>query len=123
MGAFGGNLGNGSAKADSVLIGFAADAKLRLVSLRGERIGVDKFYRGRKELDLNDGELIAKILPPRTGPEQDVCQKVGGRNALAISRVSFAGVFARENGRITSIAAAFGAAADTVLATGTLSRC
>ena len=31
-GTFGGNLGNGSAKADSVVAEFAADAKLRLVS-------------------------------------------------------------------------------------------
>lgn len=115
-GTFGGNLGNGSAKADSVLIEFAADAKLRLVSLSGERvIDVDKFYRGRKELDLNDDELIAEILLPKAGLEQYVYQKVGGRNALAISRVSFAGVFAQEDGRIANIAAAFGAVADTVL--------
>lgn len=115
-GTFGGNLGNGSAKADSVLIEFAADAKLRLVSLGGGRvISVDKFYRGRKELDLNGDELIAEILLPKAGLEQYVYQKVGGRNALAISRVSFAGVFAQEDGRITNIAAAFGAVADTVL--------
>jgi CO/xanthine dehydrogenase FAD-binding subunit len=37
-GTFAGNIGNGSAKADSVLIAFAADAKVRVVSLRGERI-------------------------------------------------------------------------------------
>ena len=64
-GTFGGNLGNGSAKADSVLIEFVSDAKLRLVSLHGERIvDVDKFYIGRKKLDLQKGELIAEILLP-----------------------------------------------------------
>lgn len=115
-GTFGGNLGNGSAKADSVLIEFVADAKLRIVSVNGERIiDVDKFYRGRKELDLNDDELIAEILLPKAGLEQYVYQKVGGRNALAISRVSFAGIFAQKDGKITNIAAAFGAVADTVL--------
>lgn len=115
-GTFGGNLGNGSAKADSVLIEFVADARLRLVSLRGERtVDVDKFYLGRKRLDLRDDELIAEILLPRRGLEQYAYTKVGGRNALAISRVSFAGVFAAENGRITNAAAAFGAVADTVL--------
>ena len=52
-GTFGGNLGNGSAKADSVLIEFVSDAKLRLVSVRGERVvDVDAFYLGRKKLDL-----------------------------------------------------------------------
>ena len=115
-GTFGGNLGNGSAKADSVLIEFVADAKLRLVSLRGERIvNVDQFYLGRKKLDLADNELIAEILLPRTGLEQYYYQKVGGRNALAISRVAFAGVFSAKDGKITNIAAAFGAVADTVL--------
>lgn len=115
-GTFGGNLGNGSAKADSVLIEFVADAKLRLVSLRGERIvDVDRFYLGRKKLDLRDDELIAEILLPKTGLEQYDYQKVGGRNALAISRVSFAGVFSTQDGKITNIATAFGAVADTVL--------
>lgn len=115
-GTFGGNLGNGSAKADSVLIEFVADAKLRLVSLQGDRIvDVDKFYLGRKKLDLRSDELIGEILLPKTGLEQYSYQKVGGRNALAISRVSFAGVFAAEDGKITNVAAAFGAVADTVL--------
>jgi CO/xanthine dehydrogenase FAD-binding subunit len=115
-GTFGGNLGNGSAKADSVLIEFVADAKLRLVSKAGERtVDVDKFYLGRKKLDLRADELIAEILLPKTGLSQYYYEKVGGRNALAISRVSFAGVFAEENGKITNVAAAFGAVSDTVL--------
>lgn len=115
-GTFGGNLGNGSAKADSVLIDFVADAKLRLVSVNGERIvDVDKFYLGRKSLDLKSDELIAEILLPRTGLDRYYYQKVGGRNALAISRVSFAGVFEEKDGKITKVAAAFGAVADTVL--------
>ena len=115
-GTFGGNLGNCSAKADSVLIEFVADAKLRLVSQKGERIvDVDKFYLGRKKLDLGSDELIAEVLLPKKGLEQYSYEKVGGRNALAISRVSFAGVFATENGKITNVAAAFGAVADTVL--------
>lgn len=115
-GTFGGNLGNGSAKADSVLVEFAADAKLRLVSRGGERtVPVERFYLGRKKLDLAADELIAEILLPRTGLERYFYQKVGGRSALAISRVSFAGVFAEKDGKIANIAAAFGAVADTVL--------
>ena len=65
-GTFGGNLGNGSAKADSVLIEFVSDAKLRLVSVRGERVvDVDAFYLGRKKLDLMEDELIAEIWLPK----------------------------------------------------------
>ena len=115
-GTFGGNLGNGSAKADTVLIEYVSDAKLRLVSVRGERIvDADKFCLGRKKLDLKSDELIAEILLPAKGLENYYYEKVGGRSALAISRVSFAGVFEEKNGRITNIAAAFGAVADTVL--------
>lgn len=115
-GTFGGNLGNGSAKADTVLIEYVTGARLRLVSLRGERIvEVEKFYLGRKKLDLAKDELIAEILLPKAGIEDYYYKKVGGRNALAISRVSFAGLLSVEEGRIARFAAAFGAVADTVL--------
>jgi len=115
-GTMAGNIGNGSAKADSVLIEFAADAKLRLASVHGERIvPIREFYRGRKELDLAKDELIVEILLPASGLDDYYYQKVGGRQALAISRISFAGVIRWENGKISSFAAAFGAVADTVL--------
>lgn len=115
-GTFGGNLGNGSAKADSVLVEFVTGAKLRLLSVRGERIvDVEKFYLGRKKLDLADDEIIAEILLPKAGIGDYYYKKVGGRNALAISRVSFAGILSVENGVITRFSAGFGAVADTVL--------
>lgn len=115
-GTFGGNLGNGSAKADSVLIDFVTGAKLRLLSVRGERIvDVEQFYLGRKKLDLHNDEIIAEILLPKAGIDDYYYKKVGGRNALAISRVSFAGILSVEDGVITRFTAAFGAVADTVL--------
>ena len=115
-GTFGGNLGNGSAKADTVLIEFVSDAKLRLASTAGERIvDIERFCLGHKKLDLRSDELIVEILLPKQGLDHYCYEKVGGRSALAISHVSFAGVFDMENGRITNIAAAFGAVADTVL--------
>ncbi len=114
-GTFGGNIGNGSAKADSVLINFVADAKLRLLSVDGERIvEIDKFYLGRKKLDLAANEIIAEILLPKN-LDNYYYKKVGGRNALAISRVSFAGLLDVAEGKIVRFAAAFGAVADTVL--------
>ena len=115
-GTFGGNIGNGSAKADSVLINFVAGTKLRLVSVKGERVvDIDKFYLGRKKLDMGSDEIVAEVLLPKQGLENYYYEKVGGRNALAISRVSFAGVFEEKDGKITNVAAAFGAVADTVL--------
>ena len=115
-GTFGGNIGNASAKADSVPVELAADAKLRLVSLRGERIlEIEDFYHGHGTHDLGPDELIAEILLPRTGLDHWYYEKVGGRSALAISRISFAGVFDMREDRITKAAAAFGAVSDTVL--------
>ena len=109
-GTFGGNLGNGAGKADSVPVFLAADAKLRIVSVGGERmVRVQDFYLGYRKLDLGEDELIAEIILPRHGLEHYFYEKVGGRNALAISRVSFAGIFAAEKGRIEKLAAAFGA--------------
>ena len=53
LGTVGGNICNGSAKGDSALIFFATDAKLRLVSNRGERIiPITEFYLGRKKTSL-----------------------------------------------------------------------
>ena len=113
---FGGNLDNGSAKADSVLIEFVTGAKLWLLSVRGERVvDVEKFYLGRKKLDLANDEIIAEILLPKAGINDYYYKKVGGRNALAISRVSFAGILSVEDGVITRFSAGFGAVADTVL--------
>ncbi|MFT4106936.1 MAG: FAD binding domain-containing protein [Lacrimispora sp.] len=115
-GTFGGNIGNGSAKADSVLIFYICGAKLRLASLQGERIvDINDFYKGRKKLDLKPEELIVEILMPKKGLDNYYYKKVGGRNALAISRVSFAGLITVEEGLIKNVAAAFGAVSDTVL--------
>lgn len=115
-GTMAGNIGNGSAKADSVLIEFVADAKLVLSSVRGERIvDIADFYKGRKQLDLAEDELITEILLPKEGLDNYGYEKVGARNALAISRVSFAGILQMQENRIRHIAIAFGAVEDVVV--------
>lgn len=93
-GTFGGNLSNGSTKADSAVALLAADARVRLQSLRGERIlAIDEFCLAKGKRDLGEDELVTEILLPAGGLENYSFEKVGGRKALAISRVSFAGVF------------------------------
>jgi len=116
LGTMGGNIGNGSAKADTALVCFAVDAKLVLASVNGTRIvNIDEFYLGRKKLDLAENELITEILIPKDNLSNYCYSKVGARNALAISRVSFAGVLILKDGNISNISCAFGAVADTVL--------
>jgi CO/xanthine dehydrogenase FAD-binding subunit len=116
MGTMGGNIGNGSAKADSVLIDYVVDARLLLASESGNRIvNIEDFYLGRKKLDLCADELIVEILIPKADLSNYYYQKVGARNALAISRVSFAGIFKMEDKKIIKVACAFGAVSDVVL--------
>ena len=120
-GTIGGNIANGSAKADSALIFFVSDAKLKLVSISGERIlPIQEFYRGRKQLALRPDELIAEILLPLTWLKHYYYKKIGARKALAISRVSFAGLMSVENGVIRHCATAFGAVSDVVIRRGDL---
>lgn len=116
MGTAGGNICNASPKADSALVFYAADAKLRLCSLKGERIlPIEDFYAGRGKTVLQKDELLVEILMPKKGLENYYYQKVGARRALAISRVAFAGLFSSENGKITRCSMAFGSVADTIL--------
>lgn len=116
MGTAGGNICNASPKADTALIFYVADAKLRICSAMGERIlPIEDFYLGRGKTVLQKDELLVEILVPKQGLEHYYYKKVGARQALAISRVAFAGLFKTENEIITRCAMAFGSVADTVL--------
>ena len=116
MGTAGGNICNASPKADTALIFYVADAKLRICSAMGERIlPIENFYLGRGKTVLQKDELLVEILVPKQGLEHYYYKKVGARQALAISRVAFAGLFKTENEIITRCAMAFGSVADTVL--------
>lgn len=116
FGTFGGNIANGSDKADTVPVAFALGARVRLASVRGERIvPVEQFHIRLREVDLADDELIVELLLSKSGWERYYFHKVGGRKALAISHATFAGIFDEQNGKITNVAASFGAVADKVL--------
>ena len=115
-GSLGGNIGNGSPKADSALIFMVTDSKLRLAGAGGERVlSIKDFYLGRKKLALAPDELIVEILMPKHGLGNYYYKKVGARNALAISRLSFAGILDVEDGRIKNCATAFGAVSDVII--------
>ena len=135
-GTLGGNIGNGSPKADSALVFMVTDSKLRLASAGSERIlPIKDFYLGRNKTALAPGELIVEILTPRRGIDNYYYKKVGARNALAISRVSFAGIVdiqeiesghldddlnpvppeRKKHGVIKNCATAFGAVSDVII--------
>jgi CO/xanthine dehydrogenase FAD-binding subunit len=112
----GGNICNGSPKGDSTLVFYATDSILRLVSSKGERmLPISEFFLGRNKTSLQEDELLVEILMSKKGLNNYYYKKVGARNALAISRVSFAAVLDLEDNRIISCRTAFGAISDVVL--------
>ncbi|MEA4998776.1 MAG: FAD binding domain-containing protein [Candidatus Limiplasma sp.] len=115
-GTIGGNIANGSAKADSALIFYVADASIKLSSARGERVlPIQDFYLGRKQLALQPDELITEVLLPTERLAHYCYHKIGARKALAISRVAFAGLMDVTDGTINHCATAFGAVSDLII--------
>ena len=116
LGTIGGNIGNGSAKADSVLIFYVFDALVRVASTQGERIiPIKDFYKGRKKLDLAPEELIIEVLMPKLTTCTHYYHKIGARKALAISRVAFAALMDIEENIIVHCATGFGAISEKVV--------
>lgn len=116
FGTFGGNLANGSDKADTVPVAFALGGRVRLASTRGERVvEVERFHRGLKDVDLAEDELIVELLLPRGSWNHHSFCKVGGRKAMSISHATFAAVMETGGGTISDLGVSFGAVADRVL--------
>ncbi|MDT7606156.1 MAG: hypothetical protein QOG96_659 [Pseudonocardiales bacterium] len=88
-GTVGGNLGAASPAGDSHPVLLAADASVRVASLRGTReVPVVDFFTGVKRNVLAPDELIEAVLvAPATGPQQ-YC-KIGTRNAMVIAVAAF----------------------------------
>ena len=115
-GTLGGNIANGSAKADSALIFVVTDSLLCLASADNERIlPIREFYFGKGKTALSHDELIVEILMPKEGIDNYYYKKVGARNALAISRTSFAGILDIKDEVIRNYATAFGAVIDVII--------
>jgi CO/xanthine dehydrogenase FAD-binding subunit len=117
-GTIGGNIANASPKGDAALACFVTDCALRLASVRGERVvPIAEFYRGRGRTTREPDELLLEILMPTRWANESVWafEKVGGRKALAIARVSFAGLLAIKDNTLVRLATAFGAIEDRVV--------
>ena len=116
LGTVGGNICNGSAKADSALAFVAADSKLRLMSARGERlVPISAFYLGGKKTALMPDELLVEIIMNKAGTDKYYYKKIGARKSLAISRVSFAALLDVKDGKIVIVRTAFGAIGDVIV--------
>jgi CO/xanthine dehydrogenase FAD-binding subunit len=115
-GTLGGNIGNASPAGDTLPVLAAADARIVLRSVNGERVvPFNAFYTGYRTSVRHPSELITAIeIPPVDGRQW--WRKVGTRRAQAISKVMMAGV------RGPVVRVAIGSVAPTVLQATAASR-
>jgi CO/xanthine dehydrogenase FAD-binding subunit len=116
-GTLGGNIANASPAADSPPALLVYDAELQLVSVTGARwVPYQGFWKGYKQIDLRNDELICAIrLPRNQSCSKHFYRKVGTRKAQAISKVCFAGTARIDGGRIMDVRISLGSVAPTVL--------
>jgi xanthine dehydrogenase FAD-binding subunit len=112
LATLGGNIANASPTADSIPPLLVLDAVLELLSASETRlIPLHEFYHGYKVTSLRPDEILRAIRIPdvRDWPGKWYYRKVGGRNALAIAKLSIGAYFRVENGQIAEIRVAAGA--------------
>ena len=91
LGTLGGNLANGSPAADCAPPLLAMNARVNVASIRGQKeIPLTEFYLGKGKTALQNDEMIESIIIPVSTikPVLVSFEKLGLRNALAISRIS-----------------------------------
>jgi carbon-monoxide dehydrogenase medium subunit len=118
MATVGGNLANGSPKADTAPPLLTYDARIKLVSLNGERtLDLKEFHTGPNKTVMADNEILAEIefdaLPPNTSSAFEKTARVGAD----ISKITCAVTVAREGNICTSCRIACGAAAPVPMRT------
>ena len=111
-----GNICNASPAGDSICALYALDAVIVMEKRAGKReVPITEFITGPGKTLLADDELVTEIKVPLQASSVNDFTKVGTRRANALSKLSFTGVADYKNGRIDSIALAFGAVGPTVI--------
>jgi CO/xanthine dehydrogenase FAD-binding subunit len=116
-GTIGGNLVNASPAADLAPLCSALDAELELRSrTRMRRVSIHAFFTGYRATCLEPDELLTAIHLLLPAADESVrFRKVGTRRAQSISKVVLALAVRSAGGRITSLRAAAGSVAPTVV--------
>lgn len=115
FGTIGGNICNASPAADTIPVLAVLNSRLILQSKQGKReVKITDFIKGRKQIDLKDGEILTDIIFKREYLNNLLFQKfvkIGLRNAMTLSKISVAIVLTNEG----KIHLAFGAVAPKVV--------
>ena len=111
----GGNIGSASPIGDVLPLMFAYNAKLKLISINGERmLSIEDFIKGYRQTDLKNDELIKEIIIPKTEKEDIINSfKISKRKDLDISTVSGAFKLKLEQENVSEIILAYGGMAAT----------
>ena len=115
MATLGGNIVNGSPAGDSLPGLYLYDAKLEIKSLEGKRIvKIGDFIKGVGKVDLKKGEILTNIiLNFKDG--KSAYERVKGRAAVAISKVSSALFLKSSDGKIEDLKITLGAVGPTII--------
>ncbi len=116
MATLAGNIGNASPAGDSLVVLYLLDAIIVLSSIYQNRyLPIEKVITGPRKTVIQPNEMIKEIIIPLHEMTKTQWVKVGGRQADAISKVSFAGSATIENGMIMDLRIALGAVYMTVI--------
>lgn len=103
----GGNICSATSSEDLIPVFLALDARVKLLSLKGERtLPLKDFIKGKRTIFKKSGEILSGVelspLPPNSG---SAYEKLGRRNILVIALVNEAVVLTMEADRETMRAA------------------
>lgn len=114
-GTIAGNICNAVPSADSAPALLTLEARLKLVSLKGERIvKIEDFFTGPNETVLSGREILREIrIPPLPAESRGVYLKLSPRRAMDLAIVGVAVVVIPEDGICKDIRVALGAVAPT----------
>lgn len=117
LGTIGGNLVMGSPCGDTIPALYALEASLVLKSADGTRtVAIGDFFTGVKKNVRRTEELLTAINFPIPEPSaRGFFNKLGQRKALAIAKVSVAGLVFRRRGEVEKIRVALGAVGPTAI--------
>ena len=114
MATMAGNIANASPAGDSIVGLYLLDAELELVSINGSRMmPIKDFIFGVRKIHREKNELIKEIFIPHHDDLNTYWRKVGSRAAESISKITFAGGYEVENGKVKDLRMAFGSVSIT----------
>ena len=113
----GGNIINASPIGDMTILLMALDSRLVLQNGTGSRkVPLTSFYKGYKQLDKTDSEILTEILIPSFSPDTKIhFEKISKRKCLDIASVNLALKIVEKNNFIENICMAAGGVAPVPL--------